>query len=401
MRASEVPVITDTPNQPLRLVVLVSEPISEWIEKGEVVDRYYNPGDLFDEVYLVICSEDSPDIDKTQRLVGRAKLKIENFPLSKSTRILTLGLQPELLFFWLRPVSRYVKRINPALIRCHGATQNAMVALKVKKSVGIPYVVSLHTNPDVELRGRHTSFLHHVYNILLKRIEKKSLRGSDLVMPVYLPIVPYLKRLGVTRYRVHYNVLNAALLSPKTDYDLSSPIRLICVGRLYASKNPYEILRAVARISNVRLAIVGDGPLRSFLQDSAELLGVAERIDFLPAVPNDDLCALLKASDIFVVHTEAWEISKSVLEALLTGLPVIINQRIGEPVPELHSRFVKLVSNNASEYEVAIRELIGDRNLRSQLGKNAAEVSHDLWAPEKCESAVVDTYRSFLNLSYL
>ena len=37
---------------------------------------------------------------------------------------------------------------------------------------------------------------------------------------------------------------------------------------------------------------------------------------------------------MFVVHSDIWEVSKSVLEALLAGLPVIINRRKGEPVPE-------------------------------------------------------------------
>jgi hypothetical protein len=34
-------------------MVVVSEHISEWIDKGEVIDRYYNPGRVFDEVDLV------------------------------------------------------------------------------------------------------------------------------------------------------------------------------------------------------------------------------------------------------------------------------------------------------------------------------------------------------------
>ena len=383
----------------MRLMVIISEPISEWIKKGEVVDRYYNPGDLFDEVHLVLCNSDSPDLQITQRLVGRASLTIKNFDLTKRQRITTLGLQPELLYFWSRPLLEYAKLVQPDLIRCHGATQNALAALKIKKELGVPYTVSLHHNPDVDVRGRKGPLVHRLYTWLTIRIEKKTLRGADMVMPVYQPIVPYLERLGVKRFKVHYNILNAASIKSKSNYSLSSPARLICVGRLFELKNPIKIIDAIAGMSSIELTIVGDGPLRSTLASYVEHLGLTERVKFRPAVSNDDLCNLLYESDLFVVHSDAWEISKSVLEALLTGLPVIINRRFGEPVPELSGGIVRLVENNAESYRTAILELLDDDTGREKLGRTAALVGNELWSPAKCEDAVVATYSEILENS--
>lgn len=380
----------------MRLMVIISEPISEWIKKGEIVDRYYNPGDLFDEVHLVLCNSDSPDLQITKRLVGRASLTIKNFDLTKRQRITTLGLQPELLYFWSRPLLEYAKLVQPDLIRCHGATQNALAALKIKKELGVPYTVSLHTNPDVDVRGRKGPLVHRLYNWLTIRIEKKTLRGADMVMPVYQPIVPYLERLGVKRFKVHYNILNSASIKSKSDYSLSSPARLICVGRLFELKNPIKIIDAIAGSSSIELTIVGDGPLRSTLASYVEHLGLTERVKFRPAVSNDELCNLLFESDIFVVHSEHWEISKSVLEALLTGLPVIVNQRLGEPVPELSGGIVRLVENNAEAYASAISELLNNPDLRRDIGEISAKIARELWNPEKCEKAVVATYQELM-----
>jgi glycosyltransferase involved in cell wall biosynthesis len=380
----------------MRLMVIISEPISEWIKKGEIVDRYYNPGDLFDEVYLVLCNNDSPDLQITQRLVGRASLTIKNFDLTKRQRIITLGLQPEFLYFWSKPLLEYARLVQPDLIRCHGATQNALAALKIKKELGVPYTVSLHTNPDVDVRGRKGPLVHRLYNWLTIRIEKKTLRGADMVMPVYQPIVPYLERLGVERFKVHYNILNAASIRIKTEYGLSNPARLICVGRLFELKNPIKIIDAVSGLPSSQLTIVGDGPLRSTLTSYVEHLGLTERVKFRPAVSNDDLCNLLYESDLFVVHSEHWEISKSVLEALLTGLPVIVNQRLGEPVPELSGGIVRLVENNAEAYASAISELLNNPDLRRNLGEIGANIARELWSPEKCEKAVVDTYQELI-----
>jgi glycosyltransferase involved in cell wall biosynthesis len=379
----------------MRLMVIISEPISEWIKKGEIVDRYYNPGDLFDEVHLVLCNSDSPDLQITQRLVGRASLTIKNFDLTKRQRITTLGLQPELLYFWAKPLLEYAKLVQPDLVRCHGATQNALAALKIKKELAVPYVVSLHTNPDLNIRGRPGSFAESMYHRLTIRIERKTLRFADLVMPVYEPIVPYLKRLKVNRYKVHYNVLNSSLRI-KSDYVVAKPARLIYVGRLYDQKNPEQILRALQGLPHVLLTIVGDGNLRESLENDADELGIRSRVTFIPALLNDELCDLLYASDIFVVHTDAWEISKSVLEALLTGLPIVINERKGDPIPELNDSIVKYVKNNPESYRTAILELLHDDTEREKIGMAAALVSNELWSPAKCEAAIVATYSEIL-----
>ena len=193
--------------------------------------------------------------------------------------------------------------------------------------------------------------------------------------------------------------MNAASIKSKSNYSLSSPARLICVGRLFELKNPIKIIDAIAGMSSIELTIVGDGPLRSTLASYVEHLGLTERVKFRPAVSNDDLCNLLYESDIFVVHSEHWEISKSVLEALLTGLPVIVNQRLGEPVPELSGGIVRLVENNAEAYASAISELLNNEDQRGNLGKLGARTSNELWSPAKCEDAIVATYSEILQNS--
>ena len=43
------------------LMVILSDRLSELIDKGEVVPRYYNPGNLFRTVHIVLCNDDRPD----------------------------------------------------------------------------------------------------------------------------------------------------------------------------------------------------------------------------------------------------------------------------------------------------------------------------------------------------
>ena len=376
-----------------KLMVIVPDRISDFLNKGEVTERYYNPGDLFEEVHVVLTNDDRPDPAILQKTVGRARLSVYNLPGGKGLFLRTLGWRPWLLKGWGARAVALAREIRPQLIRCHGPWLNAYAASLIKKTLGIPYVVSLHINPDEDVRRRARRFQHRLAAYAQQDIEAIGLLDADLVMPVYRPILPYLERLGVERYEVCYNVLNPAHLRAKTDYRLHEPARIVCVGRQFAEKNPDNLIRAVSELPNVHLTIVGDGSHHDYLRQVAADCGAADRVTFVRAMPNDELCEKLPDYDIFAVHTEYWELSKSVLEPLLTGLPVVINRRLGEPVPELTDDICVLVRNTVQDYKQAIVALISDAAHREQLGQAAYRHAQANWSPARTEARFVEIYR--------
>jgi glycosyltransferase involved in cell wall biosynthesis len=186
------------------------------------------------------------------------------------------------------------------------------------------------------------------------------------------------------------------MLRQKTDYRLHNPVRIISVGRVIDDKDPTHIIEAVAALDNAHLTIVGDGAKRPALEAMVQARGLAETVSFRPAVANDELCAMLPEFDLFAIHSEYWELSKSLLEALLTGLPCIVNRRIGEPVPELQGDFVRLVENTAAAYRAALAELMAHDDARAELGRRAYAHAQANWSPARTEAKVVAIYRSFL-----
>ena len=384
-----------------RLLVIIPDRISDILDKGEYQPLYYNPGELFQEVHILTTNDDRPDLGQLQRTVGSAKLEVHNLPEAPTI----VGqrwawLQRRALRQWAAPAVDLARRLRPDLIRCHGADWNIWAAQQIKATLGIPYVVSLHINPDVNPPRRYVGSgltpVQRRHNRFFDMIEADGLRSADLVMPVYSPIVPYLERLGVRHYEVCYNVLDGSRLKAKSDYALHDPARIVYVGRLFDDKNPANIIRAVAELDHVTFTIVGDGPIRAALAAIEGECGVAGRVTFRPAVANDELCLMLQEFDLFAVHSEYWEISKSVLEALLAGLPVIINRRNGPPVPELEGDFVIKVNNTVGEYRDALQRLLSDDAERATLGRRALAQARKLWAPERTEAKYVEIYRRFM-----
>ena len=59
-----------------KLLVLIPDRLSDILAKGEIQPRYYNPGEVFDEVHILSTTVDNPDRDLLQRMVGRARLHL-------------------------------------------------------------------------------------------------------------------------------------------------------------------------------------------------------------------------------------------------------------------------------------------------------------------------------------
>ena len=384
-----------------KLLVIIPDRITGVVEKGEYQPNYYNPGDLFDEVHLLLTNDDKPDIASIQHTVGRAKLCIHNYPddlnlVAKHHRLLT----PFRLKKWARGGIEIARRIAPDMIRCHGVDWNTYLASRINKALGIPYVTSIHINldenPNRRFKGDNLTPAQTKQNAFYEYLESEALKRAHLVMPVYKPILPYLARKGISRVEVCYNILDGANLKEKTDYRINGPARLIYVGRLFAEKDPSNIIRAVAEMPDVHYTIVGDGPLRPQLKELVRQLGVDDRVTFRPVVFNAELCCMLPEYDLFVIHTEYFEISKSLLEGLLTGLPVVINARQGLPVPELQNGIVKLVANTVHDYGKAIREFLASEERRAALGRGAYRKAQEEYAPAVTERKVVGIYKSIL-----
>jgi glycosyltransferase involved in cell wall biosynthesis len=124
--------------------------------------------------------------------------------------------------------------------------------------------------------------------------------------------------------RVH-NLLDFSEFPPaKTDYHLSGPARLITTSRLVPDKGLEDLIEAVARLTSdrdVRLTIVGDGPLRGALEQLAARRGVADRVTF--AGWANPPFAHIAAADLFVFPSHYEGFPNSVLEPMGLGVPIV------------------------------------------------------------------------------
>jgi glycosyltransferase involved in cell wall biosynthesis len=225
-------------------------------------------------------------------------------------------------------------------------------------------------------------------------IEIVALKKADHVIAVYSPITPFLDQYGIKNYSVVYNVVGH-YCAKKTRYDIDkNNVKCICVGRQQRSeKDPSVIIDAVLEMPNVRLLLIGDGDLHQALINRVANTNSGSQIRFIESMPNKEVLGLLNRSDIFVYSSMNFEVSKGCIEAALTGLPIVVNDRNGEPANELIGGHFLLVDGTTESYQHALEKLIRDDAFREQLGRKAYTYAQEHWAPEKTEAKYVEIYK--------
>jgi glycosyltransferase involved in cell wall biosynthesis len=119
------------------------------------------------------------------------------------------------------------------------------------------------------------------------------------------------------------------------------------VGSLEAHKDQLTLLEAVRLLAerdvNVRLRLIGDGTRAACLRESAQRLGIAERVEWVGTA--HDVPAELAQLDVFAYSVREEEgLGLALVEALASGLPVVASDtgacrevleggRLGQLVP--------------------------------------------------------------------
>jgi rhamnosyl/mannosyltransferase len=104
-----------------------------------------------------------------------------------------------------------------------------------------------------------------------------------------------------------------------------APPRALFIGRLLAYKGLDILLRALERVPDLRLDIVGSGPEGPRLRTLAQALAVTDRVRWYGEYPDEDLPRRMADADFLVLPSVTVEemFGLVVLEAMAAGRPVI------------------------------------------------------------------------------
>jgi glycosyltransferase involved in cell wall biosynthesis len=230
---------------------------------------------------------------------------------------------PPHLYAW-----RMVRSQTGALATCHVSrvlqATGIVPAWLAKRRWGSPIAVTYGYH-YAALAKREGQQARALYYAMLTRL---TLRTADAIIVTTEGVARELG--GSTAPGQVYlipNGVNLRQFYPAERLPDGAPPTVLFVGRLSTEKDPITLLRAAYHLQQagmpVRLALVGDGPLRKQVIQQGQQLGVD--IHFYGTVSHDQLPELLRGGRAFVLPSFSEGHPKALLEAMACGLPVVVS----------------------------------------------------------------------------
>jgi sugar transferase (PEP-CTERM/EpsH1 system associated) len=302
-------------------------------------------------------------------------------------------------------VWKVLKSLSPAIVH----TRN-LATLEVQIPAwflpGVKSVHGEHGRDVFDLEGRNRK-----YNLLRRLI--RPLVGR------YITVSRDLERwlhqtLGVNASRVRqiYNGVDQASFSPDHGRDIAlappgfisaGSIVIGTVGRLAAVKDQATLLTAFAQLletlpdyqDRLRLIIVGEGPMGVALEQQVRTLGIQDRVWMTGG--RDDVAALLRLLDLFVLPSLGEGISNTLLEAMATGLPLVATDVGGNPelvTDGVNGRLVPV--GDSQTLSSVMEQLVRQPELLQEMGRQSMERVRNQFEWERAVAEYLSVYDELL-----
>jgi glycosyltransferase involved in cell wall biosynthesis len=269
---------------------------------------------------------------------------------------------------------------------------------------GVPIVVhTIHGAPFVlgkDLRSRIYFFYERFIGHLTRRVVcvgevlRREVAGWH-VLPEHKLKTIY-SGLELSAYATQ---CTADEMKQKLGTDRAWPI-IGCIGRLSEQKAQSDLVEAIALVKpkypEIKLLLVGDGELRSQLEQQIKRLQLSKNVSLLGE--RDDIADLLSVFDVYAMSSR-WEgVGRALTEAMYAGLPVVATAVNG--VTELvtdEETGILVPPASSPHLAAAIDRLVCDRRLAKLLGAEARRRVADLMDADRMVFETEELYDGLLS----
>ena len=301
-----------------------------------------SPSEWFGRRYQIV--EEDDDGVPTLRVIGW------RIPLAKkTTRAFWVNLTQRL-------IQHYVRRHGvPDLIHAHCVHQAGVAAMEAKRSWRIPFVVTEHFSGYA--RGIVT-------NEMLVQA-RAVLFDADRIIAVSRKLAgdvrPYA---GGRDIQIIPNVVDTGFFTLPAEPRRTEPFTFLFVGFLTPNKRVDVLLRAFVSLAKsneaLRLEIAGDGDHRPTLEALASELGIERRVNFLGLLDREGVRDAMWRANALVSASQIETFGVVLVEAMATGLPVIIT-RCGGPEEIVTDSVGRLVSpDDPTELQKTMMDVVSN-----------------------------------------
>jgi glycosyltransferase involved in cell wall biosynthesis len=342
---------------------------------------------------------------KGLRIIEVAKTELRPYLFfSKSSRAQNPSYGDNLI----SAVKEYTQRCSEAVLLHARETPYSLVhshdwmtsrsGFEAKKALGLPLVQTFHST-----EFDRTSW---PWDYILD-IERQAAQNPELIIAVSRRTQAQVLRLGAeeAKIRVVYNgVDHGRFASAALDEKVRNGIKgnrkvVLFLGRLTEQKGPVQFLHAAKKVlaknPDVLFVIAGRGELLPLLINMSLELGISNSVRFLGFVPEEEQRKIYRIADVYVMPSTSEPFGITALEAMASGVPVIISRTSG--VAEVVKSAIKVDFWDLNAMAEKILAVLKYRALASAMSRlSGREAAGHSW--ERTAGETLRVYHEAINM---
>jgi len=332
--------------------------------------------------YVVLCLNRSEEFqyfleEESLKHIVLSNIKFKQTATKKDHLILFFKLIPYL--FKLRKI---IKKEKPDIVLVNGFPAVFLLPLSIFYNFKTYKTIYIHHS----FKSQEAGLIRGIYLYFLKKYQK-IVAVSSLTKKSLIEVFPEIKDKIIS-------IPNGIGLKPfdikeskeelRKKLNLPDGILALNIGRLTPSKNQKFLIKLAKEIDNPNfyILIVGDGEEYDNLKNLIEFENLQNIVKLLGFISSDKIPYYLKASDIFLFPSLKEGFGIVVLEAMTSGLPIVIFKDIY--IEEFGKDI--LAAKDENEFIEMTRKLIENENLRKELGEKAKLWSKNFDIANVCEN---------------
>ncbi|UFJ39155.1 glycosyltransferase [Brevibacillus humidisoli] len=302
-------------------------------------------------------------------------------------------------------LSQVIRKYQPDIVHSHGVKANLFARLaSIRKVPAILTTVHSYLRYD---------YVHPLAFLIVSILEKATRPLNDYYIAVSAAIRNILHKEGIQDEKISL-IYNGIQIAPfrQTEQRDTDRARLLSewglppdtlvygtVARFVPVKGLTYMIEAFAETAKrlapapCHLVMVGDGPERQLLEETAQRLGVGDQVVFTGF--RNDIPACLHAFDTFVMSSLHEGLAYTILEAVASEVPVVATAvgGIKEFVDDEETGLL-VPSASVSELAQAMLRFAEDPALRARLSAAAFRKLLQSYTIEQMTAQTVDLYHS-------
>lgn len=348
-----------------------------------ILKEYAKYPDL--EVDLVTSSFDSEyHLDKLSDSIC-----IHRLPIGKNEQNAMYQSQKQLLvyswkaYFFARKLIKKAKREKKSFNLSHSffAVPCGFISMLLKFEFGLPYIISIRGSdvPYYSERFMRIYFILKWPIVFIWKMSSAVIANSSVIKNLALKS-NHCQEIGVI-----YNGVYTDVFRPEESPAPHENFTILCASRLSRRKGFNYAIDAFAKIykkyPNLRLTIAGgEGNAEGELKQQVKDFGIEDKVYFTGLVdPNTEFVHHHRASDVFVLPSDNEGMSNNMLEAMASGMPIIMTPTGGadELINEGVNGFIVKFRDGADIAE-KLEKLINNPELTKSMGEESRKIAEKM-----------------------